>query len=171
MSIYMIEGINDDKIDNPALAVKADDLWTVDFFVPGVPSPGGSKKSFHHAKTGKIITMDDAKNNRGWKERVSAFADANGLGVPLSGPLLLDVTFTLPRPRGHYGTGKHRERLKPSAPRHHETRPDTTKLLRACEDALKGIIYADDSQIVIQTAMKVYGNVPGVRVRVRRLEP
>ncbi len=169
MSVYMIEGINDDKIDNPNLTVKVDPLWHVDFFVPGVPAPGGSKKAFHHAKTGKIVVMDDGKHNRSWKQRVATFAHANAPITPLFGPLLLDVTFTLPRPRGHYGTGKNRERLKPSAPRHHETRPDTTKLLRSTEDAMKGIIYSDDSQIVIQTAMKVYGNAPGVRVRVRRL--
>ncbi len=84
---------------------------------------------------------------------------------PLTGPLELTCYFTLPRPRGHAG----RRGLRPSAPGYPATRPDITKLLRAVEDAATGLLWADDAQIVTQSAAKRYGTRPGVVLHCRPL--
>lgn len=49
------------------------------------------------------------------------------------------------------------------------TKPDADKLARAVWDALKGIIYADDSQVVRLTLAKDYGDAPGVIIQVWEL--
>lgn len=43
-------------------------------------------------------------------------------------------------------------------------KPDLDKLIRAVLDALTGIAYTDDSQVVRILAQKSYGSVEGVRV-------
>jgi Holliday junction resolvase RusA-like endonuclease len=50
--------------------------------------------------------------------------------------------------------------------------PDTTKLVRSTEDALKGICWRDDSQVVYQVASKEYaarGGIPGADIKIERM--
>lgn len=84
----------------------------------------------------------------------------------LEGPLRVRFDFVFPRPAGHFGTGKNASVLKPSAPPYPAQRPDTTKLVRSAEDALKGILWRDDSQIVSQFATKRYGPQAGMAITV-----
>lgn len=140
---------------------------TVAFFVPGIPAPGGSKKAFRAPATGSIVVKDDAKGNKAWRERVAYFARQAHADAPLAGPLRLAMGFVLPRPKGHWGRGRNSCRLLPSAPEYPAVKPDTTKLLRAAEDALKGILWRDDSQVVRQVVSKDYGDTPGVHIEVR----
>lgn len=130
----------------------------VHFVVHGRPQPAGSKRGFVNPKTGGVIITDANAKSRPWKQEVSSAArDVMGDAELLAGPLDLKVTFQLARPKGHYGTGRNADVLKPSAPTHPTVKPDTTKLLRAAEDALTGIVWRDDSQVVTQFAQKVYG--------------
>ncbi len=39
---------------------------------------------------------------------------------------------------------------------HHTKKPDLDKLARALKDALKGVLYHDDAQVVVLLARKVY---------------
>ncbi len=79
--------------------------------------------------------------------------------------------FFVTRPREHYGSGKNANILKPSAPSHPTGRPDVTKLIRSTEDALTGIVWRDDAQIVEQIGHKGYAQKPGCHIFVRELEP
>lgn len=130
------------------------------FFVPGIPAPGGSKR---HIGRGRII--EDCKRTPAWRQAV-AFAAMEARCQPLEGPLTLTVYFAMPRPRGHFNkAGK----LKPSAPMYPTVRPDCTKLLRSTEDALLGICWNDDAQIVTQTVRKIYATGPaGAQIEVRK---
>jgi crossover junction endodeoxyribonuclease RusA len=84
----------------------------------------------------------------------------------MTGPILLEIGFRLPRPKGHYGV----KGLRPSAPPYPVTKPDLTKLLRALEDALKGLAWRDDSQVVAQRITKDYTDgAPGAHVRIVEL--
>lgn len=133
---------------------------TLSFTVYGVAAPAGSKTSGQR-KDGSRFVRDSSRRAAPWKHDVAnAAAVAAGeaehrvsFGVLLDGPLALYVRFVIPRPKGHYGV----RGLRPSAPAHPTTRPDITKLLRAVEDALTGIVWRDDAQVVEQRASKVYG--------------
>jgi len=128
---------------------------SVTFFVPGIPRPGGSKRGFVIPKTKRVIITEDCKRSKDWKTAVAFAAHAQILN-PFEGALKLEITFMFPRPKGHFGTGKNAGILRYTAPCFPHVRPDATKLVRSTEDALKGIAWLDDSQIVDQHAMKVY---------------
>jgi crossover junction endodeoxyribonuclease RusA len=140
-------------------------LDVVTLWVPGIPQPGGSKRAFLHRKTRRPIVTDDCRRNKDWRA-VVALCAVEHFREPLDGPLGVDVEFCVQRPKGHMG----KRGLRPSAPTYPTVRPDATKLWRSTEDALTGIAWRDDSQIVIQTVRKVYGVTPGARIRVWRIE-
>lgn len=142
-------------------------------FVPGVPAPGGSKRAMLHRHTGRVIVMDDAKRNKPWRQSVEAVVAAAITCPPIRGAAIsLSVLFLMPRPKGHYGSGKNAGKLKPTAPGFHTVKPDATKLLRALEDACTGILWADDAAITEQDVKKLYANdQPGAFVNVSVWEP
>ena len=143
----------------------------VGFTVCGKPQTAGSKRAFVNKKTGRAIVTEDNKKGKPWRADVQAAArDAIQLEELLTGPLVLEVSFYFVRPKSHFGSGKNAKVLKPSAPTHPATRPDTTKLLRALEDALTGVLWRDDSQIVYQFAMKGFARFPGVAVKLYTID-
>jgi Holliday junction resolvase RusA-like endonuclease len=142
---------------------------SIKFFVPGIPQPGGSKKAFMNPKTGRAVIVDDAKHNRPWRERVAACAADAYDGPPLAGPLMVAMRFVVTRPAGHYGSGRNADTLKSSAPDHPAVKPDVLKLARSTEDALKGIVWRDDSQTVRLVLEKQYGERPGAEIEIEAL--
>ena len=62
----------------------------------------------------------------------------------------MKLTFLLPRPKS-----------LPKKVVHHIKKPDCDNLIKAAKDALKGICYKDDSQIIEIYAIKKYA-VPGL---------
>lgn len=139
----------------------------IEFFAPGVPQPGGSKKGFVNPRTGRVVVLEDAKHNKDWRAVVSIMAHYAHSGEPLSGPVRLDITFIMPRPKAHFRSGRHRENLKENAPMFHTVKPDRTKLLRSTEDALTDAgIWRDDTQVVAGEIRKIYGSRPGAHIRI-----
>lgn len=122
----------------------------------GSAEPAGSKRGFYRPGLGVRI-VDDNPKSREWKNLVASVAGNVATRGLLEGPLRLEATFYRLRPSSHYGSGKNAAVLKPSAPPFPVVRPDTTKLLRAVEDAVKGIWYRDDAQIVDQVVRKRWG--------------
>lgn len=86
-----------------------------------------------------------------WHARIKA--TELGLREPLRDPIAINLIFQM-------GNGKER---------HHTKRPDIDNLAKAVKDALKGIIYSDDSQIVEAHLYKQYGE-PEVRIEIKTLE-
>lgn len=103
------------------------------------------------AKSGAVVTKSDNKNLKPWRQAVAAAAIAAGVQI-LDGAVGLEITFYLPRPKGHYG----KRGLLPSAPEVPTKYPDSDKVLRAVQDALKGIAYRDDSQVTDPAPHKRY---------------
>jgi Holliday junction resolvase RusA-like endonuclease len=144
--------------------------------VIGRPQPAGSKRAFPIRRAGQVTgvaVVDDAKRSRPWKDSVAAAANMAlaGSGDQMLGPLELIVDFYLARPAGHYGTGRNAGTVRPSAPAWPTTRPDATKLVRAVEDALTGLVWRDDAQVVCQTVRKHYGTPERAEINVRPYEP
>ena len=138
----------------------------ITFWVSGVPQPGGSKRAFVNKKTGRAIITEDCKRNKGWRSMVADAARPVAPTVPIMEPVEMHITFVMPRPKGHFGSGKNAATLKPSAPWGHTVKPDATKLVRSTEDALTGILWHDDAQIVVQVIRKIYGPQPGASVTI-----
>ena len=88
-------------------------------------------------------------------------------GDVLTGPLSVAFQFRFLRPQSHYGTGRNAGHVKDSAPLYPTVRPDRTKVMRSTEDALTGILWKDDSQIVAGDITKIYvERDPGVVITV-----
>ena len=144
----------------------------ISFFVPGIARPAGSKNAFHNPKTGEIIITHACKKTKNWMDSVKWFAmKAANRMILLDEAVRLELVFLYSRPKNHYGSGRNAGCLKSSAPRFYEktTMPDLTKIVRGVEDALKGIIWKDDSAVVQHVNTKLYCRVdekPGVMIKV-----
>ena len=133
----------------------------VEFTVLGQAKPGGSKTAFQHPTTGRIIVKDSSAN-RPWRSQVAAAAREVWEGELLRSPLRVEFRFVRPRPKSHRNA---RGEVKASAPAFPTTRPDVLKLARAAEDALTGVLWADDAQIVEEVLVKVFGEPERLEVR------
>lgn len=140
-------------------------MSAVSFTVHGVAAPAGSKRGFYNAKAKRVIVTDDSARSRPWKAQVAdAAAQAMTGREPFSvEPLLLELTFWMPRPKGHLGA---KGNVRPSAPSAPTVKPDLLKLARAVEDALTGVVYRDDAQITCEVLQKAY-TTAGARTEVR----
>ena len=137
----------------------------LNFVAFGLPSPGGSKSAFRNPRTGKIVVVDaGGKKTRTWRTVVAHAARAAMSGGELmQPPLALVIEFRMPRPKNHY---KASGEIKADAPWFPIVRPDLTKLLRSTEDAMTGIVWHDDSQIVEQNIHRTYSSSEDTGARI-----
>jgi Holliday junction resolvase RusA-like endonuclease len=136
----------------------------IEFTVPGRAEPAGSKRAFPIKRANGTVGVSVTDANpraKTWQAEVRSQAkDAIQDATLLEGPLELSLTFYLRHPKSHFGTGRNADQLRPSAPGYPTTKPDTTKLVRGVEDALTGVVWRDDAQIVHQVASKFYTRGP-----------
>lgn len=133
----------------------------LEFTVYGVAQPAGSKKAFVLPGTNRAVVTDANSKSKPWQAEVRNAAiehiqaehmTENGF-LLLDGPLSLGIIVYLPKPK--------------SVKREHPTvRPDLTKLVRGIEDALTGIVWRDDAQVVEQFLAKRYGEPARVEIAV-----
>jgi Holliday junction resolvase RusA-like endonuclease len=132
------------------------------FFVEGIPKPAGSKTAFAIKKggvyTGRTVVMDACKKTKSWQATVKAEAKKHAPETPVVGAVWVEFTFYMPRPKSHFGTGKNSKQLKLTTPFLPTGKPDVLKLSRAVEDAMTGIVYVDDAQIVGEHIQKFYAD-------------
>jgi len=137
----------------------------------GSPAPQGSKKFVGTTKTGRGLMVESSKKVRPWRMDVKAVAEATRAHhvaqMPLDGPLIVSMVFTVPKPA--------------SAPKRRQTwpdrKPDLSKLARSTEDAITDAgLWADDARIIeYRRLAKVYPledpdslPAPGAVVRIWR---
>jgi len=142
----------------------------IQFHVFGSPVPQGSTRVVPlKAKGGGYQMRPDGRPKllpihqhdrrlKSWRQDVANAARAVYDGPLLDGPVKLSILFILPRPQGHFGSGRNAGKLKDSAPIYPTRRPDLVKLTRGIEDALTGVLWRDDSQIVKQELEKTFGD-------------
>lgn len=140
----------------------------VQFFVRGKCEPAGSKKAVPMGRRWGVV--DDNPAAEGWKKSVAgvAMVEMNGR-QPYEGPMRVSMTFLLERPKSHYLTDGRSLSVAGRAFICHTQRPDALKLARAVEDAMSGVVYVDDNQIVEEHLLKRWtspGEQKGVMVMV-----
>ena len=125
------------------------------FFVSGTPIPQGSMKVIR----GHIIHTR-ARDLTLWRNNIATCARSNGDSLSI-GAVEIFLTFVLKKPK----TVTRKEPF---------VRPDLDKLIRAVLDALTGVSYVDDQQVVEISANKVYADNTsdeGVWISVYELSP
>lgn len=134
------------------------------FLVIGLPVPQGdltcSRGPNHRLYHQNKVTLEP------WRQRVAAAAKKwCEETADEAQPLEAVLTWSLPRPKGHYGTGRNADALKPSAPLYPSRKPDLDKLTRAVFDALtESKVTPDDAQIVDATVKKRYASAREVNI-------
>lgn len=152
----------------------------LDIVVYGSPEPAGSKTADPAMRRGPsgpqpvigkggrpVFRMRDANpRSYAWKDQVAKEAALARAGHPLlEGPVAIEFVFYRPRNRGDFGTGRNAHLVKDSAPAFPTVAPDALKLARAVEDALSGVLYVDDAQIVDESIKKRFGEPARVEIR------
>ena len=106
------------------------------------------------ARVGKFVRTYDPSNSKNWKETVKWQAiEHKKQGYVIEGAIGMTLMFFLPRPKS-----------LPKRIQEHTKKPDLDNLSKAIKDALKGICYKDDSQIINLLASKQYGIETGVEI-------
>lgn len=129
------------------------------------PAPQGSMRPYQDKRTGRLGVKSENSKTMPYRHLVAQIAaeamkDAN-LSLPLAPqhvPVRATITWTLRKP--------------PSAPKSRiwpSRKPDADKLLRATLDALTGILWHDDAQVVEVRAAKQYGAPERVEIEVQAL--
>lgn len=138
---------------------------SLEFWVYGEPKPQGSKRAWVDKRTGDARMVEQVKGLRPWRQEM---AEVAMYSRPMGWELLdcavaVEIEFRLPRRKKH--------KLREGVPDDAAVAPDSSKLLRALEDSLTGIIWTNDSRItdhVMRKRIADVGQSPGVRIRISR---
>lgn len=128
------------------------------FTVFGSPVAQGRPR---FARVGNFVRVYDPDKSRTWKQDVKAAVLDALKGEPEihDGALGLKLFFHLPRPKS-----------LPKKVMHHVKKPDADNLAKAIKDAVRGVLYRDDSQIVALEVRKVYGDPPRVVIALEEVK-
>jgi len=138
----------------------------IDFEVTGLPIPQGSLRAMVNPKTHKAVVPQADQRLLTYRAdlRTGGQRAMHERWLPLMAwAVSMDVTFVLPRPALHYLPVNRRRaepELRADAPVFPMGTPDIDKLCRSVLDALTGIVFADDAQVVRLHASKVYADEP-----------
>lgn len=106
-----------------------------------------------------------AKRYNAYKQAIAGSAASQSIvGQPTPAPLALKMVFVMPIPES-WSKKKRWDALNKA----HMTKPDLDNLIKGCTDALNGVVWQDDKQIVSVEATKVYGFEPRIELYVTEL--
>lgn len=125
--------------------------------VYGHPVPKARARTVR-AKNGRPITFTPAETEM-WENSIRSQALNVRPEKLLDGPLCLDVSFFLLRPKS-----------RPKKEKYPDRKPDLDNLVKSVKDALEGIIYTNDSRITDEVVRKRYGDPPRVEITIRPVE-
>lgn len=123
--------------------------------IVGTPAPQGSKRH-----VGGGVMIESSKKVAPWRLDVknAALSARNAADhLTYTGPVEIQATFLLARPKNHYRTGRNAHLLRDNAATFVATKPDIDKLLRSTLDGLgEAGVWRDDSQVAQVWATKTY---------------
>jgi len=108
-------------------------------------------------------TVFTPSNTRKWENDARQVARNQMRGqAPLQGPLMLRVYIAFPIPAS-WPTWKKQLALQGEI--QHTTKPDSDNVLKAAKDAMNGIVWIDDCQVVRTHIEKYYSEIPHVTIQ------
>lgn len=124
------------------------------FYVPGRPTTKGSWRPIK-TRTGRVLMRpNNPQQYDSWVGTVKTYAVTAGVR-PQEGPVDVGLVFFLQRPKKWFRANG---AIKPNAPAYPATMPDLDKLTRLILDALTGIAWKDDGQVVKLMAGKIWAD-------------
>jgi len=132
----------------------------IEIIIPGKPI---AKKRPRFARIGKGVRAYSAQETEEGRFLMHLMQQSK---QPLDGPLAVRMHFYVPRPKGHYGSGKNTDKLKPSAPALPTTKPDLDNYVKFAWDCCNGVVWRDDAQVVDEYSVKRYSDEPRTVIQV-----
>lgn len=140
--------------------------FMVNFVVDGVPVGKGRPR---FAKRGNFVQTYTPQKTKDYESLVVEAASlAMGKAEPLTTPIAIYLYIRFPIPVSY---SKKRTRDCIEGLERPTKKPDWDNIAKAITDALNGIVYVDDCQIVDAHIRKVYSHTPGVDVLVKEELP
>ena len=130
----------------------------IDIVIPGEPVAKGRGRV---TKQGRVFTPAKTRKAEETLAGRAMAQLATRTDLPLAGPLRLEATFTRCVPASWSRRKREEQRLPTS-------KPDVDNLLKLAKDALNGLVWVDDAQIVTVITRKVFGEAPSTRLVVTR---
>lgn len=140
-------------------------ITLLDFTIPGQPVAQGRPRATTMGKgRNKKIMMYDPKESKEYKRYAALIAKQHAPKTPFTEQLsvVLKIYRQIPK-----STTKKDRALFLAGIKRPVTKPDTDNYTKAVLDALNGIIWQDDSQIVDIYASKYYSDNPRVEILVK----
>ena len=132
--------------------------------VLGNPKP---QPRHRHFQRGKFKgTYDPAKKD---KQSFLFLVLEHAPQKPFDEPLRVDIDLYFARPKAHYGTGKNKGILKPSAPIRHIVKPDVDNCAKFVFDSMNKVFWRDDSIICEGHIRKLYDDMPRVEITIQTI--
>jgi Holliday junction resolvase RusA-like endonuclease len=115
------------------------------------------------ARRGSFVTTYDPEKCRNYKAYVRALAAGVAPSKPMSGPVKVKIMLYRYTPQ-RWNKAKIAAALAGAL--RPTTKPDITNLVKGIEDAIKGLIWVDDSQVVELAVAKWYSDNPRAEVEI-----
>ena len=136
------------------------------FHVPGTPVGKGRPRA---AKRGKHITLYTPEKTVSYEGKVALAASQAMVGRQLlDGPVVVCLDIHMPVPAS-WSRKARAEALADIAPP--AKKPDADNVLKAICDAINGVVWIDDVQVVDCVIRKRYRETPGVQVEIKPYAP
>lgn len=135
----------------------------IQFTVYGEPVAQGRPK---FSTAGGFVKAYDPAKSRNYKDYVRLAATEYAPAAPLEGPIGLVLTVYRSTPKSF---SKRKTALAEEGKLRPTTKPDVDNYLKGVKDALKGIIWRDDSQVVEVYARKRYSVQPRIEIKIKEL--
>jgi Holliday junction resolvase RusA-like endonuclease len=127
-------------------------------------NPVGKQRA-RYAKRGNFVQTYTPDKTRNYETLIKEAAiEAMGSSEPLETPVTLYLYIRAPIPKS---LSKKRIEACLNGLEKPIKKPDASNVLKSVEDAMNGVVYKDDSQIVNIHVSKVYSSVSGVDVCVK----
>ena len=126
--------------------------------VEGTPKP--QKRHRTSSKNGFTRSYDPSAKDKGIFEKVLLQHNIK----KLKGAISISLTFYMKRPKHHYRTGRHKNKLKAKSPVLHVNKPDIDNLIKFVLDCGNNILWEDDSTICQIEAVKRYCKYPRTEI-------
>lgn len=136
----------------------------LNFDIPGVPVGKGRPRAAARGKHIQLYTPEKTASYEGVVALAARQAMAGAL--LLEGPVATTLEIRLPIPRS-WSKRKQADAL--AGIEYPTKKPDADNVVKAIFDALNGVVWHDDTQVVEIVVRKRYAAVPGVGVAISRV--
>ena len=132
--------------------------------VPGEPVGKGRPRAFQTRGARRTIKMHTPEKTRAYEDAVALAGKLAMQGrEPLGGPVAMRLDIFMPIPASWSKAKREAALLSSVMP---ISKPDASNVLKAVEDALNGIAYIDDSQIIDVWVRKRYSHEARIELTV-----